>query len=324
MDSEMKEPDDMKSPTLSLIRATCFVIALPIFFVDAQAQIVPGTGAKLQQVGDDFEDEKWQWISNGNKSSKEQDEQIRTPTGFSNNNRWFESPKRGMPDHIVRVATPEGGIPGSKGALKIQTLNSGIPGRNSSQMEQDDLVMACSSRIGAISVSRNPSCTCRIFLPEFDKWENRSGTHFGYRIDTKTTITESKKAFLFSRNVKKQEEYWPGYFIEFHSSHGGKFKVDEAMLLIRGDNLGHEIKSIKLSPGWWTLGMSVSGDGKVHFYGKQGVSDLTAADHLYSSFPYGYKAEYFATHFFNSCNQNDGTTWSTPIIIDDPAVYSMR
>lgn len=314
----------MKSPTLSLFRTTCFVIALPIFFVDTQAQVVPGTGMKLQQVGDDFEDEKWQWIPNGYKSSKEQDEQIRQPTGYSNNNRWFESPKRGMPDHIVRVATPEGGIPGSKGALKIQTLNSGVPSRNSNQMEQDDLVMSCSSRIGAISANRNPSCTCRIFLPAYDKWENRSGTHFGYRIDTKTTISESKKTFLFSRNTKKQEEYWPGYFIEFHSSHDGKFKEDEAMLLIRGDNLGHEVKSIKLSPGWWTLGMSVSSDGRVHFYGKQGVSDLTAADHLYSSFPYGYKAEYFATHFFNSCNQNDGTTWSTPIIIDDPAVYSMR
>ena len=314
----------MKSPALSLIRATCFVVALPIFFVDAQAQIVPGTGMKLQQVGDDFEDEKWLWVPNGNKASKEQDEQIRSPTGFSNNNRWFESPKRGMPDHIVRVETPAGGIPGSKGSLKIQTLNSGVPGRNTNQMEQDDLVMACSSRIGAISASRNPSCTCRIFLPSFDKWEDRSGTHFGYRIDTKTTISESKKSFLFSRNVKKQEEYWPGYFIEFHSSHDGKFKEDEAVLLIRGDNLGHEVKSIKLSPGWWTLGMSVSGDGRVHFYGKQGVKDLTAADHLYSSFPYGYKAEYFATHFFNSCNQNDGKTWSTPIIIDDPAVFSMR
>ena len=173
MDSGMKEQDDMKSPTLSLIRATCFVIALPIFFVDAQAQVVPGTGTKLQQVGDDFEDEKWQWIPNGNKSSKEQDEQIRTPTGYSNNNRWFESPKRGMPDHIVRVETPAGGLPGSKGALKIQTLNSGVPGRNSNQMEQDDLVMACSSRIGAIAASRNPSCTCRVYLPEFDKWENR-------------------------------------------------------------------------------------------------------------------------------------------------------
>jgi len=314
----------MKSPALSLIRVACFVVALPIFFVDVQAQLVPGTGMKLQQVGDDFEDETWQWIPNGNKSSKEQDEQIRSPTGVSSNQRWFESPKRGMPDHIVRVTTPANGIPGSMGALKLQTLNSGVPGMNSHKMEQDDIVMSCSSRIGAISVSRSPSCTCRIYLPPFDKWEDRSGTHFGYRIDTKTTITESKKRFLLSRSTQKQEEYWPGFFIEFHSSHDSRFKEDEAMLLIRGDSLGHEVKSLKLSPGWWTLGMSVSGDGQVHFFGKQGVQDLKAADHLYSSFPYGYKAEFFATHFFNVCNQNDGKTWSTPFIIDDPAVFSIR
>ena len=140
----------------------------------------------------------------------------------------------------------------------------------------------------------------------------------------KTTITESEKKFLFTSTKKKQEDYWPGFFIEFHSSHYGKFKEDEAVLLIRGNNLGHEVKSLKLSPGWWTLGMSVSGDGRVHYYGKQGVENLTAGDHLYSSFPYGYQAEYFATHFFNSCNQNDGTTWSTPIIVDDPAVYTTR
>lgn len=314
----------MMSPSISKIRSACFVLAIPIFFLDAQAQLVPGTGMKLQQVGDDFEDEKWEWIPNGYKASREQDEQMRSPTGYSNNKRWFESPKRGMPDHIVRVPTPEGGIPGSKGALKIQTLNSGVPGVNSNQMEQDDLVMACSSRIGAISVSRNPSCTCRIYLPPFERWEKRSGTHFGYRIDVKTTITESKKKFLFSKSSQKQEEYWPGYFIEFHSRHDPRFKEDEAQLLIRGDNLGHEVKSIKLTPGWWTLGMSVTSDGRVHYYGKQGVNDLTSADHLYSSYPYNYRAEYFATHFFNSCNMNDGKTWSTPIIVDDPSIYSMR
>jgi hypothetical protein len=229
-----------------------------------------------------------------------------------------------MPDHIVRVPTPEGGLPGSKGALKIQTLNSGVPGNNSYKMEQDDLIMACSSKVGAIATGRNPSCVTRVYLPPFEQWENRSGSHFGYRIDLKTTITETEKKFLFTSTKRKQEDYWPGYFIEFHSSHDGKFKEDEAILLIRGNNLGHEVKSLKMTPGWWTLGMSVTGDGRVHYYGKQGTDNLTAADHLYSSFPYGYQAEYFATHFFNSCNQNDGKTWSTPIIIDDPAIYTTR
>ncbi len=311
----------MKSPIVRLVQAACFVVAIPIFFTEARAQIVPGTGVKLNQVGDDFEDEAWKWIPNGAKASREQEEHVRRPTGISNTQRWFESPKRGMPDHIVRVTAPAGGLPSSKGALKIQTLNSGVPGMNSGKMEQDDLIMACSSRVGAVAVNRNPNCVTRIYLPPFDQWENRSGSHFGYRIDLKTTITETEKKFLFSKTVRKQEDYWPGYFIEFHSSHDGRFKEDEAVLLIRGNNLGHEVKSLKLTPGWWTLGMSVGGDGRVHFYGKPGVENLTAADHLYSSFPYGYQAETFATHFFNSCNQNDGTTWSTPIIIDDPAIY---
>ena len=321
MESHIGGTDDMKSPIVRLVQAACFVVAIPIFFTEARAQIVPGTGVKLNQVGDDFEDEAWKWIPNGAKASREQDEQVRRPTGISNNQRWFESPKRGMPDHIVRVTAPAGGLPSSKGALKIQTLNSGVPGMNSGKMEQDDLIMACSSRVGAVAVNRNPNCVTRIYLPPFDQWENRSGSHFGYRIDLKTTITETEKKFLFSKTVRKQEDYWPGYFIEFHSSHDGRFKEDEAVLLIRGNNLGHEVKSLKLTPGWWTLGMSVGGDGRVHFYGKPGVENLTAADHLYSSFPYGYQAETFATHFFNSCNQNDGTTWSTPIIIDDPAIY---
>lgn len=311
----------MRSPLLSLARFACFVVAVPVFFTQVNAQVVPGTGIKLSQVGDDFEDENWKWIPNGAKASREQDEQVRNPTGFSNNKRWFESPKRGMPDHIVRVATPEGGLAGSKGALKVQTLNSGVPGVNSRQMEQDDLIMACSSKIGATSVSRNPNVVTRIWLPPFDQWENRSGSHFGYRIDVKTTKSESVKKFLFTTTKKSQEDYWPGFFIEFHSSHDGRYKEDEAVLLIRGNNLGHEVKSLKLTPGWWTLGMSVTGDGQVHFYGHQGVANLTAKDHLYSSFPYSYRAEYFATHFFNSCNMNDGQTWSTPIIIDDPAIY---
>ncbi|MCA9058455.1 MAG: hypothetical protein KDA85_08150, partial [Planctomycetaceae bacterium] len=266
----------------------------------------------------------WKWIPNGTKSSREQDNQVRSPTGFSQNRRWFESPKRGMPDLIERVATPAGGLPGSKGALKLQTLNSGVPGQHSYQMEQDDFIMACSSRVGAVSVGRNPNCVTRIWLPPYEQWEKRSGTHFGYRIDLKTTTTEKVKKFLFTKTERKQEDYWPGFFVEFHSKADPRFKEDSAVLLIRGNNLGQEVRGIDLAPGWWTLGMSVTSDGRVHYYAKKGVENLTAADHLYSSFPYSYAAEYFATHFYNSCNMNDGRTWSTPIVIDDPAIYVLR
>ena len=73
--------------------------------------------------------------------------------------------------------------------------------------------------------------------------------------------------------------------------------------------------------GWWTLGMSFSRDGKVHYFASQGVDDLTSQDHLTSQFPYSFRAERLNSFFFNSCNLNDGTTWSTPFVIDDPSVY---
>lgn len=302
----------------------CFVIAIPVCFTQTQGQVVPGTGIRQTKVGDNFEDPNWKWFPRGEKASREQDDRERRPLGGSNNGRWFESPKRGQPDLIERVETPAGGLPGSKGALKLQTLNTGIPYRPSRRMEQDDLVMACASRIGGIPVGRVPSVTCRIWLPPFENWENRSGSHFGYRMDLKTTVTEETKGFLFTRKKKEQEAYWPGFFFEFHSETDPRFEEDEAVLLIRGNRTGHEVKSLKLTPGWWTFGMSVTPDGMVHYYARQGVNDLTAKDHLYSSFPYNYQAEIFATHFFNSVNMNDGKTWSTPFIIDDPAVYTMR
>jgi len=312
----------MKSP--SLFQFACFVIAVPIFFVQVHGQVVPGTGIRLAKVGDDFEDPNWKWVPNGAKASREQDGATRSPMGHSGNRRWFESPKRGMPDVIQRVPTPPNGIPGSQGALRLQTLNTGIPGRPSFKMEQDDFIMACSSRIGSLSVARNPSCTVRVWLPPFEKWENRSGSHFGYRTDLKTTISEKEKRLFFTKSVQKSESYWPGFFIEFHSSHDPRFAKDEAVLLIRGDNGGREVRGPKMTPGWWTLGMSVTGDGRVHYYVRQGVENLRRQDHLYSSFPYSYRAERFATHFFNSVNQNDGRTWSTAFIIDDPAVYTLR
>jgi hypothetical protein len=310
--------------SLHILRIVCFVIAIPIFFVRAHGQIVPGTGIRHTRVGDDFEDKNWKWIPNGQKASREQDERERRPLGGSNNGRWFESAKRGMPDVIERVATPADGIVGSKGALRLQTLNSGIPGRPSGKMEQDDFIMACSSRMGGLDVSRSPSCTCRIWVPPFQNWENRSGSHFGYRIDCKTTKTEKKKGFLFTRTVKEKESYWPGFFFEFHSENDPRYAEDEAVLLIRGNNTGHEVRSAKLTPGWWTFGMSVTPDGRIHYYARQGVDDLRPADHLYTSYPYSSSAAMFATPFFNSVNKCDGRTWSTPFIIDDPAVFSLR
>jgi hypothetical protein len=103
-------------------------------------ELVPGTGQRITQVGDDFEDPKWDYIANEPKSSEEQDHQERLPSGHSANGRWAEGLKRGQPDVVKRVPTPPGGIPGSEGSMLLMSLYTGVPGVFSGQTHQDDFI----------------------------------------------------------------------------------------------------------------------------------------------------------------------------------------
>ena len=113
-------------------------------------------------------------------------------------------------------------------------------------------------------------------------------------------------------------------WIHFRSKTSRKFEEDSAFLTVRGDRRGRDFRIRDISQdefGWWTLGISVTGDGMVHYYAKPGVEDLTAEDHLSSQFPYSYSAQRFRTFFFDVCNKNDGKSWSTPFVIDDTRLY---
>src|SRR6478752_4095147 len=98
--------------------------------------------------------------------------------------------------------------------------------------------------------------------------------------------------------------------------------VEGAQITVRGDKLGRDIRKVDIDePGWWTLGVSFSQDGEVHYYAHKGIGDLTADDHLMSSFPYSEKCTTFNNFFFNVANMDNGHTWSTPWVIDDPKIY---
>ncbi|MEC9091474.1 MAG: hypothetical protein VX438_02125 [Planctomycetota bacterium] len=287
-----------------------------------QRIIVPGTGQKITNVGDDFEDVDWGYNFRMPKSSENIDKKQRSPYGRSTNSRWYEGVKRGDPDVIQRIATPAGGIAGSQGALLLKTLNSGIPGRKSYKMQQDDFICNIHSKIGTTDIKKEPSCVTRVYLPPVDTWENRTGPHFAFRIALEATVSKPLKGFIPIGNVKKNEVYWPGMFIEFESKHNGKKKHDYAWIRVRGDRNGYDFKTMQITKtGWWTLGMSVTQDGAVHYFAKPGVEDLTIDDRITSQVPYGYRAERFRTFFFNVCNGDNGKTWSTDWVIDDPSFY---
>ena len=75
----------------------------------------------------------------------------------------------------------------------MRTLNSGVPGRISNDVQQDDLIVDCISRLGtSIPVSEIPNCVVRVYLPPDDQWENRTGPHFGFRAGVTTTTSEPR------------------------------------------------------------------------------------------------------------------------------------
>jgi len=290
-----------------------------------QAQVVPGTGNLLNY--DDLEDQNWGYVHNLPKSSKEEDENIRFPLGASNNRMWSESPKRGSPDVIKRIETPAGGLAGSTGSLYLRTRDCGIPGHPGFKQAQDDFILSARP----VAVSFSPNYVVRVFLPEFDAWEQRQGVSFGIRAGMQGMMTKQKPVSFGRRmlrgsrmeSVTEMEPYYPGFFIAFNPKNANPaFKEDSAQILIRSDQNGHEVAGPKITQtGWWTFGMSVTPDSRCHYYAHAGIADLAASDHIYSSLPYGIRGDYFNTIFFNVCSADNASSWSTPWIIDDPKVY---
>jgi hypothetical protein len=290
----------------------------------AASAFVPGSGTKIDYVSDDFEEPNWGYVHKHPKSSREQDESMRHPTGGSTNGRWHEGPERGQPDQIEVIATPKGGLEGSTRSLLLRTLHSGIPGRNTRDVQQDDLIAAVPGRLrGGVNIAEQPSVTVRVYLPPVEQWERRTGPQFGFRTSA-TTTTRGKSRGLFSSSSSEAETYWPGMWVHFRSAGSRGAKADSAYLTVRSNRMGHDfpVRDIAVEEfGWWTLGMSYSADGMVHYYASPGVDELTRADYLSSQYPYGYQARQMRTYFFDVCNLNDGRTWSTPFVIDDPALF---
>lgn len=318
------------APCLAMLAAVAALPALsrpaaaaPPKQVSSASAFVPGTGKCIDYAGDDFEELDWAFDHRHPKSSREQDQRVRSPMGMSKNNRWHEGPERGQPDQLEVIPTPPFGLPASQRALLMRTLHSGVPGRNSNDVQQDDLIANCLERLrGDIPVGERPSCTVRVYLPPVEQWEKRSGPQFGYRASLSTIATKPGKGLFSMGSTTEVEPYWPGMWIHFRNNADKTAKTGVAYIAVRGDRLGRDFAAREITElGWWTLGMSFSPDGMVHYYASPGVDELTAADHISSQYPYSYTARDFRTYFFDVCNRNDGRTWSTPFVIDDPKLY---
>lgn len=316
-----------------LIRKLINVVAATMLVVGgstlANAQVVPGTGEKLTEIGDDFEDENWTFIPNLPKSSNNIDKQVRYPSGQVNNNRWFESLLRGQPDVVERVATPAGGLPNSKGAMKLRSVQTGIPGAPSYKMQQDDFIMNGNNRFGGtIQAMWSPNAVARVYLPPFEQWEKRTGSSLGFRMETLTHVMKPAEGKLFRKvgKVRTLDQAWPGMFIQLNSKADGVNKEDSAVFVIRADEYGQDFVAgpVIKETGWWTLGMTLSPDGRVHYYAAKGTGPLRPSDHIATKMPYGEPNLQMNTVFFNVMSADNGRTWSTEWIIDDVEIFFAR
>lgn len=276
---------------------------------------VPGTGFKVSKVGDDFEDPDWKYVPYAPKSSSENDKNQRLPAGESKNNRWFEPVMRGQPDLVKRIETPAGGVEGSQGSLYLASIYPGIPGRPSGEVEQDDFCANTMEVLGGLTpISWQPNCYCRVFVPPVEKWENRVGASFGYRVGVRATHNKKK--------TSEKEEYWPGMFFRMENKVVENKTKRYLRVQVRANEYGQDVPGpIIEESGWYTLGMSLTANGAVHYFYRPGVEALTAEDRIASYYPYGYRIAQFETFFFNVLCRDSGRTWSTPWVVDDAFLY---
>jgi hypothetical protein len=161
-------------------------------------------------------------------------------------------------------------------------------------------------------IAWTPNVITRVYLPAFSQWEKRTGNSFAFRAGLRATHKKEKDG------VTDYEEYWPGMFVWFNYNRHRQGGVDSAKLLLRANHSGNDVNGPALQENsWYTLGMSFTPDGRVHYFMRPGVDDLTASDHIASHRPYGFTPRVFETFFYNTVCRDDGRTWSTPWVIDD-------
>jgi hypothetical protein len=195
------------------------------------------------------------------------------------------------------------------GSLFIATRHSGVPGVATSKSQQDDLVMTVNSRTGGyIPVAQWPSVVVRVYVPEFDEWEQRNGSSFAFR----ATVRGTKPG------ERESEPYWPGIFLQHTRSRGGE---SNAHFLVRAGERGNDYSGPEATPGWWTLGMGFSPDGRIHYFAAEGVDNLTVEDRIAVHHSYGFRCQNFRNAFFDVFSANNGRAWSTGWVIDDPTIY---
>lgn len=316
------------------IRILWAILAVLSLTQAAWADPPPGSGRRIAEYGDTFEEPGWIYNDNNPKLHNQYHDpgsgwtnvihDRNQPLGGSANRRWQEGTVRGHPDIIEQVNTPRRGLRGSRYSLRLQTRNSGTPGLTEGTVQQDDLIQNLNGRRYNLPPGKGLSVVTRIYLPKIKDWERRQGTHIGFRVGASGHRPGAKPG---------SEDYWPGIWLWLQQDENGH--NDCFRLVVRANESGKDVMATEKKytrTGWWTIGMTFNPDGSIGYYASPGVDDLTENDLLvfregsrsaaaiYK--PYNIIFDDLDYLFFSMAN-TDGE-WSTEFIVDDVAVYAVE
>ena len=251
---------------------------------------MPGTGTKIDYVGDKFEEADWGFVHNMPKSSKELNERTYGPMAYSMNRRWAEGPERGQPDSLKVDSHAARRSAGQHAGVADHDVAVRHPGRQFQRRpaRRFDHERCLANRFDD---SRRASCrtvSCESICPTRSCGKIDPGPHFGIRLGVRTTAEKPREGLFAIGTEMKNEPYWPGIWIHFKSETSRGVEKDSAYLTIRSNSRGGDFRSKEIPVeqfGWWTFGMSISGDGQIHYFAKPGIEDLTMDDHITSQFP---------------------------------------
>ncbi len=110
------------------------------------------------------------------------------------------------------------------------------------------------------------------FLATDEEWEPRSGPTLRVFVPPwKRRSWKTTNKFLLPTRQEKEEIYWPGLFIILESRHQNGKGNNYAYFRVRSDRNGGDFKGPQIEvTGWWTLGMSFTPDGMVHYFASLG------------------------------------------------------
>jgi hypothetical protein len=204
-------------------------------------------------------------------------------------------------------------VPGTGECLEDLNRSFRYPksGKEHDKKQQGELMPLDRRLARGIPIAWQPSCTVRVYLPPFEQWENRNGPQFEMRADCQGRDQNGKVG-----------AYSPGMRLLLPSETSRGLKQDSARLTVRGDKLGRDFGKLDITePGWWTLGLSFTSDGQVHYYASPGVDDLTSDDYLVSNVLHSMRCFTLNNYFFFVADWEDESRRSTQWVVDDAKIF---